>query len=151
MNAFKEEYQEAFEELIGSRTDEEIEPWPKELEGKLRAEQERLSLKYRIPPDLYLTTEEPIRESEFSWWKEALASWSSGTMSPEESAEFVSALDHNQFDEYYILLEVPNFLISGIQRNLLERSLIELGCGFENEWEKLDELCDALRADPTDS
>jgi hypothetical protein len=147
MNAFKEEYQEASEELTSPLSDEEIECWPKELDERLQSEQQRLSLKYRLSPDVYLTIDEPVRESEFSWWRDSLASWSSGTMSSKESAQLVHALDLDELDEYYILLEVPNFHISGSQRNLLERALIELGCGYEDEWKKLDGLCNALRAE----
>lgn len=151
MNAFKEEYKEVFDELTAPLSDEQIEQWPKELDERLQAEQERLRLKHRLPSDLYLTTDEPIRESELSWWKDALGNWASGTMSPEESADLVSALDQDEFDEYYILLDVPNYLISRAQRDLLERSLIELGCGFGDEWEKLDKLCKALRTVSRDS
>lgn len=150
LNAFKEECCEAGDKFTALLTDEEVERWPKDLDEKLQAAQERLRLKYRLSPDVYLDIDEPIRESMLNWWKDSLASWASGTLSRDESAYVVRALDLNELDEYYILLEVPNFHISGSQRDLLEIALIELGCGFENDWKKLDEICDALRAEEDD-
>jgi len=93
INAFKEEYQELLQSLTSPLSDEEVECWPKELEERLLAEQERIRLKHRLSRDIYLTIDDPIRESEFGWWKNTLASWSSGTMSKNESASLVGELD----------------------------------------------------------
>lgn len=150
LNAFKEECIEASEKFTALLTDEEIERWPKDLDEQIQTAQQKLRLKYRLSPDVYLDIDEPILESMLNWWKDSLASWASGTMSRDESAYLVRALDLNELDEYYILLDVPNFHISGRQRDLLEIALIELGCGFENDWKKLDEICDVLRTETED-
>jgi hypothetical protein len=67
-------------------------------------------------------------------------------LSREDSAELISEIDRAELDEYYILLDVPNFHISTAQRPLLEQALIELGCGYESDYQKVRELCVALRA-----
>ena len=77
--------------------------------------------------------------------------WSSGTLSAEESSRVVSEIDQEELDEYYILIDVPNFLISGQQREILEHALVALGCGFESEWKELDELCELMRATDRDA
>ncbi len=143
MNAFKEEYGDVFERLTADLSDEEIEDFPDKLEKTLNEEQKRLQKKHRIPDDVYLTTDEAVRELE--WWKNALGEWASGTLTREESAELVEELDLEELDEYFILLEVPNFSISGKQRPLLWQALVELGCGFEDGYTKVAEICRKLR------
>ena len=146
LNAFKEEYEEIFETAVSDLADEELEDFPEELYAKLKAEQDRLRRKYRIPDDAYLTTDETVREEELGWWRDTLGSWASGTLSREKSGELVQELDLDELDEYYVLICVPNFAISSGQRPLLQRALVELGCGFEDGYEHLQPICAELRA-----
>ena len=67
MNAFKEEYQEASDEITGPLSDEEVERWSKKLDNELLAVQQRIRIKHGLASDVYLTTDEPIRESELGW------------------------------------------------------------------------------------
>lgn len=112
MNAFKEEYAELLDQAVSDLSDYELENFPEELETKLKNEENRLRQKYRIPDDAYLTTDEPVHEEDMGWWSDALVGWSSGTLSREESAVLVRELDLDELDEYYVLLDVPNFSIS---------------------------------------
>jgi hypothetical protein len=148
LNAFKESFCETLEEATASLSDEEIEEGlPEPVEAQLENEKDRLRSKHRIPDDVYLTSDEPVREDGLAWWLERIREWSSGILSREESAELISEIDRVELDEYYILLDVPNFHISTAQRPLLEQGLIEIGCGYENNnYQKVRELCIALRA-----
>lgn len=150
VNAFKEQYGLESDEITAPLSDEVIDRWPSALDDQLRELQERIRERWQLSTDVYLTTDEPIRESEFGWWKDTMAAWSSGTLAREESREFVEALDLDEFDEYYVLIDVPNFSISRAQRKILEQALIALGCGFDSEWKELDELCARLRQQPRD-
>jgi TIR domain len=146
MNAYKEEYQEIVDAAVKHLTAEELEDFPSELDRHLDDEKQRLRRKYRLPDDIYLTSDEPIREEHLASYCDAMGGWVSGTLSRDESVELVCDLDFAELDEYFILLNVPNFSISGAQRQLLELALIELGCGLENEYCKVDEICTELRA-----
>jgi TIR domain len=146
MNAFKQDYDAfLFSDEIQNQFDEELEDFPAHALLILDKEKERLRQKYKLPHDIYLTTDEPVRESDLAWWSGALAEWVSGTMKKKASADFVKALDFDELDEYFILLGIPNFSISLEQRSLLERALVEIGCGYNNEFKKLDQICKALR------
>ncbi|OMG51638.1 hypothetical protein BJN45_17390 [Azonexus hydrophilus] len=146
MNAFKEEYNAfLFSEEMQKYFDEELGDFPPEVSTKLDEEQEQLRQKYELPRDVYLTTDEPVSESNLRWWAESICAWASGTLGRNESEDFVSEIDLQELDEYFVLLGVPNFSISGEQRNLLERALVEMGCGLENDFKNVQPLCDALR------
>lgn len=146
MNAFAEEYNSLAAEAINHLTNEELEDFPSELDQRLNKEMERLRGKYRLPDDVYLELDEPIREEHLASYCTTMCEWVSGTLSRAESAELVRDLDLAELDEYFILLNVPNFSISGEQRQLLELGLVELGCGLENEYCEVNEICTALRA-----
>ncbi len=146
LNAFKEEYQGILLEAISNLTDEGLEEFPSELDQRLDEEKGRLRKKYRIPEDVYLTSDEPIREEHFASFREAIGNWASGTQSRDESIELVRDLDLAELDEYFILRSIPNFSISSDQRRLLEAGLVELGCGFENQYREVNRICAELRA-----
>ncbi|MBT9552376.1 MAG: toll/interleukin-1 receptor domain-containing protein [Hydrogenophaga sp.] len=146
MNAFKEDYcAYLFRDEIQCLIDDDLGDFPPEVSEKLEGEQERLRLGYGLPRETYLTIDEPIREDELRSWSNAICSWVAGTMEKEESAEFVSMLDQQEFDEYFVLLGVPNFAISSEQRDLLEIALVEMGCGLENDFQSVRKTCNALR------
>lgn len=146
MNAYKEDYGAyLFRDEIQSLIDDDLGDFPPEVNEKLEGEKERLRLRYELPREAYLTIDEPIREDELRSWSDAICSWVAGTMEKEESAEFVSMLDQQEFDEYFVLLGVPNFAISSEQRDLLEIALVEMGCGFENDFQSVRKICNALR------
>jgi hypothetical protein len=146
MNAFKEEFMQVLEQAFAERFDEELGDFPPEAAKWLRSEEERLRLKHRILDDVYLTSDEPVRESHLGSYMTDLCEWVSGTLSREASAELVHDLDLDELDEYYILLEVPNFAISSEQRFYLEQALIEVGCGYGEGYKTLSEICAKLRA-----
>lgn len=146
LNAFKEEYAEALQTAFAEHFDENLEDFPPDVSNWLNTEEKRLRLKHRIPEDVYLTTDEPIRENNLPSYMASMCEWVSGTLDRKASAELVHDLDLDELDEYYILLEVPNFAISGEQRFYLEHALIELGCGYEEEYKALSDLCEKLRA-----
>lgn len=137
---------QVLEQASAERFDEELGDFPPEAAKWLSSEEERLRLKHRIPDDVYLTTDEPVRENHLGSYMTDLCEWVSGTLSREDSAELVHDLDLDELDEYYILLEVPNFAISGEQRFYLEHALIEVGCGYEEDYKTLSEICAMLRA-----
>ncbi|MBS0308929.1 MAG: toll/interleukin-1 receptor domain-containing protein, partial [Proteobacteria bacterium] len=144
MNAFKEDFHNfLFSDDIQEHFDEDLGDFPPEISEKLGEAQERLRGKYEIPRDVYLTIDEPVREKGLAWWIDSLCGWVSGTLERSESAELISELDLQELDEYFILLGVPNFAISGEQRDLLEDALIEMGCGLENEFRELEPICEA--------
>ncbi len=146
MNAFKEEYCTfVLSEEIQNLFDEELGDFPPDATAKLDEEEERLRQKYELPHNAYLTTDEPIRESNLSWWIDSICAWVAGALERQESEEFVREIDFQELDEYFILLGVPNFAIAGEQRGLLERALVEIGCGLENDYKNVQPLCDALR------
>jgi hypothetical protein len=144
MNAFKEEYNQLLYGEFDKLAD--TEEFSDELEERFKVEEERLRLKFEIAKDVYLTTDEPVRESGLRSWIVAISRWVSGTLTREESAELILDIDLEELDEYFILLNVPNFSISKEQRPLLHTALIELGCGFNNEYKKLTIICKKLRA-----
>jgi hypothetical protein len=146
LNAFKEEYGKVLEQAVAERFDEELGDFPPQAAEWLNAEKDRLRAKHQIPRDVYLTTDEPVRESGLGSYMDDLCGWVSGTLSMEESADLVHDLDLDELDEYYVLLEVPNFAISGEQRFLLEHALIEIGCGFQDDYKNVAEICTRLRA-----
>lgn len=146
MNAFKEEYCAV---LYGDEIQkhfDDVGDFPRHIHEKLDEEQEKIRRKYELPSDVYLTIDEPVRDSELGWWTDAMCAWVAGTLERDESKEFVRELDLQELDEYFILLGVPNFAISGEQRDLLEPALIELGCGLHNDFCEVKPICDALRA-----
>jgi hypothetical protein len=146
LNAYKQEWLEAFEEAIADIPDDDAGELPEEIETRLESEKERIRMKHRIPEDVYLVNDEPIDEDDSGTWLESFCGWASGTLSREESAELIGDIDHEELDEYYILLELPNFSISSAQRPLLERGLVEIGCGYETDYEAAREVCRSLRA-----
>lgn len=146
MNAFKEEYDAFFlSEETQKLFDEELGDFPPDASAMFAEEEERLRQKYELPRDTYLTTDEPVQENNLGWWTDSLCAWVAGTLEKNESEEFVREIDLQELDEYFILLGVPNFAISGEQRDLLERALVEIGCGLENDFKNVRPLCDALR------
>jgi len=145
LNAFKEAYKQVFDEATSDVSDEQIEDFPSEIDFQLDQEKERLRLKLKIPSDVYLTTDDPVREQHFSSYLNDIGEWSSGTLSCERSRKLVEDLDLDELDECYILLDIPNFAIGGEQRTLLEQALIELGCGFEDGYRRVHAICDRLR------
>lgn len=145
MNAFKEDFSNIFLTTAKEYFNEEREDFPPHIDEYLEAEKERLRNRHHIPDDVYLTTDEPIRESDIGWWTNMISGWVSGTLGREESFELVRELDLQEFDEYYVLLGIPNFSISNQQRDLLEMLLIEMGSGFLNEFSEITVLCEALR------
>lgn len=146
MNAFKEEYHAfLFSEEIQRHFDEEFGDFTPDASAKLDEEEERLRQKYDLPSDAYLITDEPVQESALGWWIDSLCAWVAGTLEKDESEEFIRELDLHELDEYFILLGVPNFAISGEQRDLLERALVEIGCSLDNDFKNIQPLCNALR------
>lgn len=146
MNAFREEYDQVlFSDEVQKLFDEDSGDFPQDASAKLDEEKARIQQKYELPCDTYLTIDEPLRESDLAWWESSICSWVAGTLEKEKSTELIQAIDLHEFDEYFILLGVPNFAISGDQRDLLERALIEMGCGLENDFTNVRSLCDALR------
>lgn len=145
LNAFKEEYQEVVDNAFSDFSDEQLENIPPKVNEQLKIEKERLSQKYRIPNDVYLTTDEPIHEENLAYFRETIGLWASGTLDPEASAELICNLDLQEMDEFFILMNIPNFAISSRQRPLLEKAIIELGCGWEDGYQKVDKLCAELR------
>lgn len=145
LNALKEDYQEIVDAAFSKLEDEKLDlSWS--LEENLKLGLDELRKKYRIPNDVYITTDEPVNDNRYSWFMQSFAPWISGTMSTKESAEFVLSLDFDELDEYYILLNVPNYSISTQQRPLLEKALVELGSGYQDSYEKLSPICASLRA-----
>lgn len=143
LNAFKDEYGKLLEQAFAERGSE-LGNFPPEAIEWLNAEENRLRIKHRIPKDVYLTTDEPVRES--GSYMDDLCAWVSGTLSREESAKLVHDLDCDELDEHYILLDVPNFAISGEQRFLLEHVLIDIGCGYQDDYRTVSDICARLRA-----
>jgi hypothetical protein len=148
INGFKEEYGELFSALTSNLSEDEIAPFPDGLDEELNRMEERLRLRHSIPADVYLTTDEPIDESDLGWWRTALGHWAGGTLEPKESANLVAQLDFEEMDEYFVLLGIPNFQISGRQRDLTRRALVALGSGFESGYREVDSICCHLRALP---
>lgn len=147
LNAYKEGYWKFFERVTEGLTDDEFEVLPDEIEKKIKEEENRLREKYEIPSDAYLTTDEPVRESFYSSYVHNIGHWSSGTLSRIDSHKLVADLDHGEFDEYFILINVPNFSISSEQRTILESALVELGCYFkEGSHDVIQDICDKLRS-----
>jgi len=146
LNAFKEEFMQVVDKAFEERFDEELGDFPPDAAKWLESEEERLRVKYGIPEEVYLTTDEPVRENQLGWYMSEICEWVSGTMSREDSVELVHDLDLDELDEYYILLEIPNFSISGEQRFYLELALIEIGCGFHDDYKTLSDICEKLRA-----
>lgn len=144
MNAFKEEYQEIADTAVSKLSEEEVENFPSQLDRWLEEEHERLRIKHKIPEDAYLTSDEPIREEHLGSFTEDIEGWASGTLSQHESARLVHGLDLQELDEYFILLDIPNFSFSSTQRKLLEIAIIELGCGLEDGYRKVGKLCERL-------
>jgi hypothetical protein len=103
-----------------------------------------LRQKYGIPESAYLTSDEPVPEQRLDSFLEALDGWVAGTLSLEDSAELVTAIDCAELDEYYILLGIPNFSFSSEQRDLLEPALTALGAGFP-DYEEVFGICEKLQ------
>lgn len=146
MNAFKEAYCSILYASGEKHFEEKTGDFPAHIHQYLDLEKERLRVRHLIPEDVYLTIDEPVRESELGWWTEAICGWVSGTLEMEESVKLVRELDLQEFDEYWVLLGLPNFSISDSQRDLLELALIEIGCGLANDYTEVQAICDKLRA-----
>jgi hypothetical protein len=146
MNAFKEEYCRIADEAISKLSEEELENFPSEINSWLEDEHGRLRGKHGIPPDVYLTHDEPVHEDRLGSFLESIAEWASGTLSQAESQRLVHDLDLQEFDEYFVLLGIPNFSFSLPQRDLLERLIVKLGCWVVNGGIEIDELASDLRA-----
>lgn len=144
MNAFKEEYQRVLENAVSPLRDQTAPEFPPELDEQLEAEQERLRRKHRLPLNVYLTTDEPIRAEDRAWYNEAIGEWAAGTLTRKKSAAVVHQLDLDELDEFYILLGVPNYEVSFRQGRLLERALIDVGCACTDGFEDLVETANAL-------
>lgn len=149
MNAFKDEFNEALMEAIRLLPDD-FDNLPDEVEEQLVKEQSKFREKFGIPVDAYITTDEPIGGGELAWWLNSLCGWVSGTMSKEECADLVVELDLQEFDEYYVLLGVPNFSLSTKQRPLMEAALRALGSGFGTDYQEAREICELLRSESND-
>ena len=54
--------------------------------------------------------------------------------------------EYAEMDEFYILMNIPNFAISERQRPLFEKAIIELGCGWKDNYQKVNDICSSLRA-----
>lgn len=146
LNAFKEEYETILEKAFAERFDHELGDFPPEAAKWLETEEERLRIKHRIQNDVYLVSDEPVRQAGLGSYLEDICAWVSGTLTRDESIKLVYDLDFDELDEYYILLEVPNFTISGEQRDLLQQALIEIGCAYEDGYKILGEICAKLRS-----
>lgn len=144
MNAFKAEYCEIVDAAFSKLLDEGAENVPTEFDQQIKDEHERLRIKHKIPEDVYLTSDESIREEHLGGFIENIEGWASGTLSRSECQRLIHDLDLQELDEYFILLGLPNFSISAIQRDLLELALIEIGCGFEDSYIEVEKLCEKL-------
>jgi hypothetical protein len=145
MNAFKEEYCEVTDKVFGGLAEAEVEVLPAEVDRWIQQERHRLRQKHGIPENTYLMSDEPVGERHADSFLDAIDCWAAGTLSLEDSAELVGDLDRVELDEYYILLGLPNFSFSSEQRDLLERSLIALGAGFNDGYKEVLRLCEELR------
>jgi TIR domain len=144
MNAFKDECTQALDDAIKMLPDDWDE-LPEAVEQQLCEKQNELQDRFDLPSDVYLTTDEPISDGEWEWWLTSLCAWVSGTMSNDECANLVIELDLQEFDEYYVLLGIPNFSLSAKQRPMLEAVLRTLGSGLESDYEEAREICERLR------
>lgn len=146
INAFKEEYSfYVFSKEIEELFDNEIGDFSPAAIEKLEEEEDRLLQKYELPNDAYITTDDPIHDSDLGWWSNTLCSWTSGTLSRKESNKFVFELDLEELDEYFILLGIPNFSIAEYQRDFLQQALVEIGCGLKNDYKKAQSIVGSLR------
>lgn len=145
INAFKEEFATILES-VAEKLDEQIGDFPQEIGRFLDAENARLRIKHRIPEDVYLVVDEPVREEHLVSYMDDMSSWVSGTLSREESTRLIHDLDLHELDEYYILLDIPNHAISGEQRHYLEHALVEIGCGFDSDYKALSDILTRLHA-----
>jgi hypothetical protein len=144
MNAFKEEYNRIFEAKVKDLTGGQIECFPPRLDDELELVKERLRRKHRLPENLYLTTDEPMRLEEGLELLKDIDLWTSGTLTPSESDKLVRYLDSFELDEFYILLGVPNFEISFRQSEFMRVALVEIGCAFNDEFKALEKTAMAL-------
>ena len=145
--AFKEEYASILVAAYEHLSDEEVEGSHPEIEDDLGREFLRLTQKYQIPDTVYLMSDEPEDEDQVAGWLESFEAWSAGTMSRAESQSLQSDLDERiDLDQFYILLGIPNFSVTRIQRPLLERAIVALGCRYSDECHEISEICRAIRS-----
>lgn len=140
MNAFKKEYKEVADIAISKLSEEEIESTSSQLDRCLEKEHEHLRAKHKIPKGVYLVGDEPIREADLSSFTEDIEGWADGTLTQLDSAILLHHLDLQELDEYYILLGIPNASFSSFQRDLLEKVIVEMGCGCEDDFQKVNKL-----------
>lgn len=151
MNAFKEEYRQITDDAISQLPEGAIDNFPSELDLLLESEHERLRVKHQIPEDVYLTSDEPVREQHLASFVDDISGWASGTLSRKESARLIHDLDREELDEYFILLGLPNFSFSSDQRTLLESALVEIGCGFNSGYKAVNRICALLTTSSSDA
>lgn len=151
LNAFKEEYQDVHQNAVSKLTEEQIEDFPTDVDQWLDQQHNQLRIRHGIPEDVYLISDEPVREDHLESYKADIEGWASGTLSRDESARLVNDLDIDELDEYYILLGIPNFSFSGEQRQILEAAIIELGCGYEDGYRKVDRISQILQRQDSDA
>ncbi|MFT6634802.1 toll/interleukin-1 receptor domain-containing protein [Alcanivorax sp.] len=145
MNAYKKAYIKFLGELTAGLSDDDLDDFPEDISTKIDLFLSRLKAILNIPDDVYLIADEPIGEQYIDSYLEDIGHWSSGTLSKKESEKLVMDLDTYEYDEYYILLNIPNFSISLEQRAILERIIIEFGCAFKEGYETVEKLCTQLR------
>lgn len=145
MNAYKKSYEDKLIEIAENMNYEEIENFPKDKEKVIVTSLRKVKLAFSFPEDIYLIPDEPVRPNTVDSYLHDIGHWSSGTLSREACEDLVDDLDKYEFDEYYILLNIPNFLISGEQRYLLESLIVEMGCGYEDGYEAVIDICRTLR------
>ena len=145
LNAFKENYCQLADETISKLSYTELENLPSSIEQYLEDQHDHLRLLHGIPDDVYLTYDDPVRDYQQQSFLEDIESWVSGTLTQAESTLLVRDLDYVELDEYYVLLGLPNFSFSQEQRELLELAVVEMGCGYENDYQGLRHICEKLR------
>lgn len=144
LNAFKEEFCLA----LDARTTN-LDPdndFPEELSDELKQIKAKLKAKHRIPHGVYVTTDPPVRESELTWWRDFFSGWSSGTLTKQQSRTLAFELDLAEMDEFYVLLNVPNYRIAKEHRQLLEKAMVEIGAGYKTGYKGVERICRSLRA-----
>lgn len=154
IQAVNEEYMDILEQACEHLSDDEVgDGLSPEIEIFLSSECKRLLEKYRIPEDVYLNYyDEPENENNLGWWMDVIGQWASGTLSREDSLELIHELDEQlDLDYLYILLGIPNFLVSLRHRPLLHEAAIVAGSWFEDETNAIECVCHALRALDEDS
>ncbi|MBB5208003.1 hypothetical protein HNQ52_001532 [Chiayiivirga flava] len=143
INAFKEDFGVVLDEKSkGLDLDEDF---PDALSDELEQVKAKLKAKHQIPHGVYLTTDPPVRESELSWWRDFFSGWSSGTLTKQQSRTLAFELDLAEMDEFYVLLNVPNYRIAKEHRQLLEKAIVGIGAGYKTGYKGVERICRSLR------